>query len=41
MIEVIGVRFRPNGKIYFFDPIDYELEVGTHVIVETAETHGS
>ena len=36
MIEVIGVRFRPNGKIYFFDPIDYELEVGTHVIVETA-----
>ena len=36
MIEVIGVRFRPNGKIYFFAPLDMELEVGDAVIVETA-----
>ncbi len=36
MIEVIGVRFRPNGKIYFFAPNGIELEVGDAVIVETA-----
>ncbi len=36
MIEVIGVRFRPNGKIYFFAPNGIELEVGNAVIVETA-----
>lgn len=35
MIEVIGVRFRPNGKIYFFDPSGLDLEVGDAVIVET------
>ncbi len=36
MKEIIGVRFRPNGKIYFFDPVDFEIEVGQYVIVETA-----
>lgn len=36
MIEVIGVRFRPNGKIYYFAPNSIELEVGDAVIVETA-----
>jgi cell fate regulator YaaT (PSP1 superfamily) len=36
MIEVIGVRFRDTGKIYFFDPLKYEVEAGDHVIVETA-----
>lgn len=36
MIEVIGVRFRPNGKIYFFAPNNIELETGDAVIVETA-----
>ena len=36
MIKVIGVRFRTAGKIYFFDPLDYEIRRGDHVIVETA-----
>ena len=36
MIEVIGVRFRPNGKIYFFAPSGIEFETGDAVIVETA-----
>ncbi len=36
MIEVIGVRFRENGKIYFFDPLHFEIEAGENVIVETA-----
>ena len=36
MVEVIGVRFRETGKIYFFDPKDMQIEVGQSVIVETA-----
>lgn len=36
MKEIIGVRFRPNGKIYFFDPEDKKVEVSDFVIVETA-----
>lgn len=36
MINVIGVRFRRAGKVYFFDPLDYEIHVGDSVIVETA-----
>lgn len=35
MVEVIGVRFRTNGKIYFFNPLEFEVEAGDHVIVET------
>ena len=36
MIKVIGVRFRTAGKIYYFDPADYDIKKGDHVIVETA-----
>ena len=36
MIKVIGVRFRTAGKVYFFDPVSYEIKRGDHVIVETA-----
>ncbi len=36
MTRVIGVRFRTAGKIYFFDPGDFEIKKGDHVIVETA-----
>ncbi|MCI7812422.1 MAG: stage 0 sporulation family protein [Robinsoniella sp.] len=36
MVKVIGVRFRNAGKIYYFDPRDYEIDRGDHVIVETA-----
>lgn len=36
MIKIIGVRFRTAGKIYFFDPKDYDVKRGDHVIVETA-----
>ncbi len=36
MVKVVGVRFRQAGKIYYFDPADFELEVSNHVIVETA-----
>jgi cell fate regulator YaaT (PSP1 superfamily) len=36
MTKVIGVRFRTAGKIYFFDPKNYDIKRGDHVIVETA-----
>ncbi len=36
MTRVIGVRFRTAGKIYFFDPLAFEIKRGDHVIVETA-----
>lgn len=36
MIKVIGVKFRTAGKIYFFDPLDFDIKRGDHVIVETA-----
>lgn len=36
MVKVIGVRFRKAGKIYYFDPVDYNIELNDNVIVETA-----
>ncbi|MDD6135814.1 MAG: stage 0 sporulation family protein [Lachnospiraceae bacterium] len=36
MKEVIGVRFRENGRIYFFSPLNYKVDPGRYVIVETA-----
>lgn len=36
MIKVIGVRFRKAGKVYYFDPSEFDINVGDHVIVETA-----
>ena len=36
MAEVIGVRFKEVGKIYYFDPLKNKLKVGDMVIVETA-----
>lgn len=36
MVNVIGVRFRRAGKIYYFDPAEFDIEQGDNVIVETA-----
>lgn len=36
MASVIGVRFRRAGKIYYFDPAGFDINVGDNVIVETA-----
>lgn len=36
MVRIIGVRFRKAGKIYFFSPENMDIQVGQHVIVETA-----
>ena len=36
MAEIIGVRFKTVGKVYYFDPNGLELKTGEKVIVETA-----
>lgn len=36
MKKVIGVRFRRAGKLYYFDPLDFDIQLNDHVIVETA-----
>lgn len=36
MTEIIGVRFKDVGKIYYFSPSGSKIECGNHVIVETA-----
>jgi cell fate regulator YaaT (PSP1 superfamily) len=36
LIDVIGVRFKSSGKIYYFDPNGLKIEPNTDVIVETA-----
>lgn len=36
MAEIIGVRFKTVGKVYYFDPLGNKLKTGDKVIVETA-----
>lgn len=36
MIEVVGVRFKQSGKMYYFSPGNLEINEGDGVIVETA-----
>lgn len=36
MKKIVGVRFKKPGKIYFFDPQDFEINKNDNVIVETA-----
>lgn len=36
MVEVVGIRFKSSGKIYYFDPAKKQAKKGTYAIVETA-----
>ena len=36
MIKIVGDRFKNAGKIYYFDPVDFEIEKNIDVVVETA-----
>ena len=36
MPKIIGVRFKPVGKIYYFSPKDFDISVDDNVIVETS-----
>jgi len=35
LVNVVGVRFKTAGKIYYFDPGELEIAPNTNVIVET------
>ena len=37
MVKIIGVRFRNNGKVYYFNPKEILVKTGEHVIVETSK----
>lgn len=36
MADIVGIRFKKAGKVYYFDPAGIELEVNDYVIVETS-----
>jgi cell fate regulator YaaT (PSP1 superfamily) len=35
MADIVGIRFKRAGKVYYFDPAGIELEIGDRVVVET------
>ena len=35
MAEIVGVRFKKAGKVYYFDPAGIDLEVNDYVVVKT------
>src|SRR5690349_20257725 len=37
MEHVVGVRFRPAGRAYYFDPAGFALKTGAWVVVPTAK----
>lgn len=36
MVQIVGIRFKRVGKIYYFDPAGMQITTDMHVIVETA-----
>ena len=36
MVEIVGIRFKPVGKIYFFSPNEIEYSANEKIIVETS-----
>ena len=34
-MRIVGVSFKTAGKIYYFDPLNFDIKQGDHVIVET------
>ena len=36
MVKVVGVKFKSNGKAYYFDPGEFDLKANDPVIVETS-----
>ena len=36
MADIIGVRFKAVGKIYYFDPVNFNVKKNDYVIVETS-----
>jgi len=36
MAEIVGIRFKRAGKVYYFDPAGIELEAGDYAVVKTS-----
>jgi len=36
MAEIVGIRFKKAGRVYYFDPAGFELNINDYAIVETA-----
>ena len=36
-IPVVGIRFRPTGRIYYYDPVGFGLKTGQWVVVESSK----
>jgi cell fate regulator YaaT (PSP1 superfamily) len=36
MAEIVGIRFKRAGRLYYFDPSGIEMAVGDYVVVKTA-----
>jgi len=36
MPDIVGIRFKKAGKVYYFDPAGTELKVNDYVVVQTA-----
>ena len=36
MVNVVGIKFRNAGKVYYFDPAGFDVSAGDNVIIETA-----
>jgi len=37
MANLVGVRFKSHGRVYFFDPVNMDLDLGERVLVDTDE----
>lgn len=35
MIKIVGIQFKEVGKVYYFDPLNYDFKTGEYAIVET------
>jgi cell fate regulator YaaT (PSP1 superfamily) len=36
-VQVVGIRFRPTGRIYYYDPAGHDLKTGQWVVVESSK----
>ena len=36
MADIVGIRFKRAGKVYYFEPAGIDLEVNDHVVVKTS-----
>jgi len=35
MAEIVGIRFKKAGRVYYFDPAGIDLEINDYVVVQT------